>query len=377
MPPPLVCVSVNYGLAYGRDVARGALDVAKAVHGWAVTLPQPISLATEIDRIHPVGLIVQATEPHIVEAVRARNIPTVNVADNFKDHPFPCVFSDHMEIGARAATHLLDRGLCHFAYCGPAGHWYAEQRRIGFAKALRDANVPGTVELLQPLENVLSEDDLRPWFDRLGRPVGVLVANDHWATVVIEVARRHGLRVPEDVAVIGVDNDELLCESAEVPLSSVDVDGKGVGRTAVDILSQMLEGCTDVPRLTRVRPLDVVARRSTDLMATDDPLVVDALAFMRQHAAEPIGVEDVLNHMAISRRQLEKRFRHILGRTPAAEIRRLRVERARELIQSTEKPLSDIATLCGFNDLSMLGKAFRRETGLTPSEYRLRQTRGK
>lgn len=374
MEPPIVFVSVEYGLAYGRAVARGVLDTARVTYGWSLSLPHPSQLLTEIERMGPAGVIVQAVDHQAVELLTRRNIPAVNVADNTADHPFPCVFSDHLDIGARAAEHLLSRGLRHFAFCGPQEDWYSNQRRLGFEKALRQSGVETSLSLLQPANQGLYYPDLLPWLAGLPRPVGVLVANDHWATVVVEGALQQHLRVPEDIAVVGVDNDELLCESALVPVSSVAIDGKRVGRVAAEILARMLAGERDIPRLTRVPPLDVVARQSTDLLAIDDGIIIDALRYIRQHVGEPITVESILDHMTISRRQLEKRFQQVLGRSPASEIRRIRVERARELIQASDRPLSEIARLSGFNDVSILGKAFRREVGLTPSEYRLRHS---
>ncbi len=374
MEPPIVFVSVEYGLAYGRAVARGVLDVARPTYGWSLSLPHPSQLLAEIERMNPAGAIIQAVDHAAVELLTGRGIAAVNVADNTADHPFPCVFSDHLAIGARAAEHMLARGLRRFAFCGPREDWYGNQRRLGFEQALRRAGACAPLAVLQPANQGLYFNELLPWLASLPRPVGMLVANDHWATVVVEGARHQRLRVPEDIAIVGVDNDELLCESALVPVSSVAVDGKRVGRVAAELLARLLAGDRDVPRLTRVPPLDVVARQSTDLLAVEDAAIVEAIRYIRQHVAEPITVESILDHMTISRRQLEKRFRQVLGRSPASEIRRLRVERARELMMGSDRPLSEIARLSGFNDVSILGKAFRRETGLTPSAYRLRHS---
>ncbi len=372
MEPPNIFVAVDYGLAYGRAVARGVLDYARVEREWVISLPHPGNLMSELDRMQPAGAVVQAMTSDVSQALRDRGVPAVNVADGEANHAIPCVFSDHQAVGAAAAEHLLACGLRHFAFCGPAGHWYSQQRRVGFEKALRAAGIDALAGVLEPGMHALYPTDVRPWVAGLPRPVGILVANDHWAGLVIQAAVRQKLRVPEDIAVIGVDNDELLCDGAEVPLSSVAVDGLRIGYEAARTLNRLLDGEHDVPAVRLIPPLHVVPRQSTDLLAIDEPVVVEAVRFIRAHLSEPLSVETILDHMTVSRRQLEKRFQQVLGRSPAAEIRRLRVERARQLIQSSDHTLSTVADMCGFNDVSMLGKAFRRETGVTPSQYRRR-----
>jgi LacI family transcriptional regulator len=372
MDPPNIFVAVEYGLAYGRAVARGVLDYARIERDWVISLPHPSDLLAELDRMEPDGIIVQAKNRGYSQALRDRGIPAVNVADGEAEHPIPCVFSDHQAVGAAAAEHLLACGLRQFAYCGPVDHWYSQQRRVGFENALKAAGIGGLVGVLEPPMHALYGRDAQPWLADLPRPVGVLVANDHWAGLVIQSAVRSKLRVPEDVAVIGVDNDELLCDGAEVPLSSVAVDGTRIGAEAARILERLMAGGAAADPVRLIPPLHVVPRQSTDLLAIEDPIVADAVRFIRAHLGDSISVESILDHMTISRRQLEKRFQEALGRSPAAEIRRLRVERARQLIHGSDFALGAIAGQCGFNDVSMLGKAFRRETGLTPSQYRRR-----
>jgi LacI family transcriptional regulator len=181
-----------------------------------------------------------------------------------------------------------------------------------------------------------------------------------------------GLRVPEDVAVVGVDNDELICETSRVPLSSVAVSAERIGFEAASLLERMMKGeAVDVGPLC-IPPQGVVVRQSSDVLAIEDENVADALRYIADNAHKPIGVEDVLDHLTISRRQLEKRFQTVLGRSPAAEIRRIRIEKAKHLMDSTNLPLSRIAERSGFHDVSFLGKSFRRETGMTPTQYRRR-----
>lgn len=200
-----------------------------------------------------------------------------------------------------------------------------------------------------------------------------MAANDSAARHVVDVAHSLGLRVPEQVAVIGVDNDELLCEASPVPLSSVAVDAVRIGFEAARMLDAWLAG--QRPQLTQpllIPPLGVVTRQSSDASAIEDALVAQAVAWLQNHLRQPINIERLLDDLPVSRRQLELRFRLALGRTPAAELRRLRIERIKTLIDSTDLPFARIADEVGLASPAVLSQIFSREVGLTPSQYRQR-----
>lgn len=216
----------------------------------------------------------------------------------------------------------------------------------------------------------LDEKVLR-WVRGLPRPVGVFAANDAWGVQLIEVCRQANLRVPDDVALVGVDNDDLLCEMARPSLSSVAVPAEQVGFEAAALLDKLLAGETPAAGSALFPPVRVVARQSSDLLALDDAEVAAAVRLIRR-AGKPIQVADILREVAISRRALERRFAAVLGRGLGEEIRRVRVERARELLAGTELPMAAVAARAGYSGVTRLCVAFRKGTGYAPADYRRR-----
>jgi LacI family transcriptional regulator len=211
------------------------------------------------------------------------------------------------------------------------------------------------------------------WLTLLHKPVGVLAPNDVWAYQLLEVCRQKALRVPDDVALVGVDNDDLLCGLARPPLTSVATPAERVGYEAAALLDRLMAspGRADgAPPLPPLPPLGVVARQSTDVLMVDDPAVAAAVRFIRERACTPIGVEDLLRAVPLPRRTLERRFRAALGRGPGEEIRRTRVERARYLLGASRSSMGEVARAAGFADAKHFCVAFRRHTGQSPSSYR-------
>jgi LacI family transcriptional regulator len=215
------------------------------------------------------------------------------------------------------------------------------------------------------------EDEIGQWLLALPRPVGVMACYDIRARHVLDACRRVGLAVPDQVAVIGVDNDEFLCDLSDPPLSSVAPDTRRTGYEAAALLDRLMSG-----RERRrgqaifVEPLGVVARRSTDVLALGDADVSAAVRFIREHACDGIAVKDLLAEVPLSRRVLEDRFRKLLGRTPHDEIARVRFERVRQLLRETRLPLAEIARRSGFRNAEYLATAFRRQLGTSPNAYR-------
>ena len=201
-----------------------------------------------------------------------------------------------------------------------------------------------------------------------------MACDDNRGREVLEACRAAGLRVPEEMAVVGVDNDELLCELADPPLSSVALNAEAGGYRAAALLDRMMRGRSRKPTRLTVEPLHVVTRRSTDIVALDDAVVASALHFIHDHAGRPIGIDDVVERVLISRRALEIRFKKVTGRTLLAELRRVRLERARRLLQETDLSLSRVAGAAGYSSESYLTQVFRQELGQTPARYR-RQVR--
>jgi LacI family transcriptional regulator len=217
------------------------------------------------------------------------------------------------------------------------------------------------------------EDDLERtgrWLGSLRRPVGVLACNDLRGLHVLEACEHRGLRVPDEVAVVGVDDDALLCELSDPPLSSVISNPERIGYEAAALLDRLMAGEGAPFEEMLVPPLGVTTRLSTDVLAIDDERVVAAVRYIRANACHGISVGDVIDHVAMSRTTLDRRFLRYLGRSPQAEIRAAQLGRARELLAETDHPIHRIAELVGFKHTEYFHYAFRREYGRTPGRFR-------
>jgi LacI family transcriptional regulator len=322
------------------------------------------------------GIIARVPDAATARHVAATGVPVVNVSGiELRDEGFCRVTTDLRATGRLAAEHLLDCGLQHFAYAALPRLAYVQRQYEGFADTLRQAD--RACPNYQPSFSTNSrkvwgaqEMELAKWLKSLPKPVGILT----WATMLgrqlIEVCQQTGLHVPEEVAIIGGDYDELLCETCVPSLSGVAVPSEQVGYDAAMQLDRLMRGETASSQPILIEPQGVVARRSTDILAIDDEDLTKAIRFIRDHAAEPIEVADVVAAVAISRRRLERGFEKVLGRSPAAEIRRRHVEQAKRLLTETDMQIPDVAEASGFGSATYFTYIFHREVGISPLKYR-------
>ena len=378
-PPVRIGLVFSYGLSYYRDIVRGVRAFAEARSHWSFT---PIATEPEaLGDLGPLeldGLIAHIFTRDLAEAIVRLRKPVVNVSGVLPDLQIPRVIADHEQVGRLAAEHFLDRGLRHFGFFGYTDHAFSKGREAGFRRVVERAGFG--------VSSYLSEDPLHPeptglwrwdhglrrWLVGLPRPVGVLCSHDIQGVQLSEVCHSAGLRVPDEVALLGVDDDDLFCQVARPPLSSVALPGERIGFEAARMLEGLLSrrGRHARPRAVLLPSPGVMTRHSSDVLAIADPDVAAAVRFIRARALGPIGVPNVLEAVAVSRRSLERRFRASLGRGLGEEICRVRMEKARGLLSGTEMPIAQVATRSGFSEAKHLSTVFRRETGLTPTEYR-------
>lgn len=362
---------------------RGVLDYAARHGGWSLTTSPPTLTGAdeyELDVFSLAGwpgdgVIAAIRSPAEARAATGLGIPVVNLAGAQEDVGLPRVMVDHYAIGRLAAEHLLERGLRRLAYCGFADLWYSRQRCQGFADRAGQAGVACEVFDAPHIEHPHANwqqriGPLADWLQTLKPPVGVLAIHDYRARIVIDQCLDLDLTVPHDVAVIGVDNDTTVCEYGAPLLSSVSRSGWQVGYEAARLLDRLMRGQTTTGDI-RVPPDGVVTRQSTDTVAVEDPRVAVAVHFMHDHLGEGFGVAEVVRASAISRRQLEQRFKRALGCTLHDYLCRARVDRARQLLVETPRiKVRSIAAACGFGSMDRMRLVFQRVTGITPLRYR-------
>jgi len=276
----------------------------------------------------------------------------------------PWVETDDVAIARAAADHLLARGLRNFGYCGDDRFNWSRWRREAFHRYLTEAGVACSDGPSRGMTG------LAEWVRALPKPAGVFACYDIRGREVLDACRLAEVEVPHQVAVIGVDDDELLCELSDPPLSSVIPDTRRTGWVAAELLSEWMAGHRPSPTAHRIPPLGVTTRRSTDMLAVEDPELAVALRFICERACQGITVHDVLGQVALSRRVLESRFQQVLGRSPHAEILRAQLERAKQLLMIRHLTLTAVAHQTGFRNGEYLGTVFKREFGLTPGQYR-------
>ncbi len=374
---PRVALLIETSNAYGRELLHGIRAYLREHRPWSISLVEAGRGAKPPQWLQDWkgdGVIARIETPAIARAVAATGLPAVDLSAARLLPSVPWLETDDRAIGQMAAAHLRERGFTHLAYCGEARFNWSRWREAAFTAAAAAAGQ--TVHVFPEPEPAAAPDwsaglaALVRWIRRLPRPVGIFTGYDIRGVQVLEACRRLGVAVPDEVAVLGVDNDELLCDLADPPLSSVQPDTRRTGYEAAALLERLMSGEAVRPDGRLFPPLGVVTRRSTDVVAVEDPAVSAAVRFIREHACDGIGVGDVLRKVAVSRRVLEGRFRRLLGCSPHDQIQRVKLDRVKRMLLETDLPLSVIAERAGFAHVEYLSVAFKKQVGVPPSEYR-------
>ncbi|MEM8734177.1 MAG: DNA-binding transcriptional regulator [Planctomycetota bacterium] len=375
---PSVALFIETSNAYARGLLSGVLQYVRSHEPWSLYLPEQERGAPPPDWLadwNGDGIIARIESEQISEKLGRLEVPIVDVSAARHSPKVPFVETNDERIAKLATEHFLQRGFQHFAFCGDPGFAWSPMRCRHFERFVGEAG--GKLERYDSISRWDTEYSwtkekkrLGEWIASLPQPIGIWACYDIKAQQVLEVCREQEIAVPESVAVLGVDNDELVCELSSPPLSSVIPDVRRTGYVAASLLDQMIRGI-DVPAEGHfIEPLGVATRQSTDILAIDDDDVSRALQFIRENAWRGVSVAEVLATVPLSRRVLESRFRKQLGRTPHQEIMRLRIERVKQMLLGTELNLASIAHRCGFQNPEYMTVAFRREVGMTPSAYR-------
>jgi len=348
--PKRVAILMDLSRVYDRGIIRGIMRYIHSNCPWRLYVEEdPANKIPSFTSWSGDGLIVDLDGGRISKAIPKFTGKLVGIGclapDILRKLDISTVKTDDQMVAEWAADHLVERGLEHFAYCG------MDQRGLDQWNEIRC-------------------DSFRRCITGLPKPVGLMACNDSQGRSVLEACRQANLNVPEDVAIIGVDNDELMCELAVPPLSSVAQATEQIGFRAAELLDTLITGHRRRPVHIAIPPACLVTRQSSDIVAIDDEVVSRAIKFIREHATELVGVSEVTRHVGVSRSTLEKHFKGMVGRTVHDEFQKRRLGIARRLLTCSNLPLQVIAEQSGFRSAHYMSAVFRRELGHPPGKLR-------
>jgi len=378
MSTPRVALLIETSREYGRGLLRGIVRYQREHGPWSIYFkphglgqPPPDWLASWRGD----GILARINDRAMADAVIGTGVPAVDLRSSLGQLGLPIVGIDNVPVVRLAVEHFLERGFRHFGFCGtPYGeHRYQDERSDRFVKAIRGCRFQCDV-YQPPARAALSWDEeqehIAQWLRRLPKPAAVMTCHDDRGQQVLDACLRAGLNVPDDVAIIGVDNDEFLCNLSTPPLTSIDVNPDRIGYEAAALLDRMMRGGKAPKKPRLYAPRGIVVRKSTDIAAIGDPHVAKTARLIRDHALAGGRIEELMQEVPVSRSALFRRFKEHLGRSPKKEATRVRLARAKELLRETTLSVAQIAERVGYAEAKYFIAVFHREVGTTPLRYR-------
>lgn len=361
---------------YVRGILRGIAQYSNVNGPWVFyrepgrhedTLPQ---LAPELAD----GIIAKIPNTARARKKLPQTVPIILIGYREIIPGMPQIFGDTEAIGKVAAEYFLNKGFRNFAFCGfDEFHWSRERGR-SFKSFLENKgykihlyrNLKGTIRKSWQLE----QQGIAKWLKTLPKPVAVLACNDDRGQHLISACKLGRLRIPDDISILGVDNDKFVCSLTYPPLSSIALGTEKAGYEVAQLLAKMMQKKKINNSSIMVRPTHVVTRQSTDIIAVEDKLLSDAINYIQKYSNIDISVDDVAEAVMVSRRMLERKFRKLLNKSIYDEIRRIRVNKIISMLLETNLSIAQIGLAMGFKDITHTGRYFKEETGLSPLEYR-------
>ena len=372
-----IAVTIATANTKDRRIVRGILKYAHHQDDWELhPFYRPLGADFPLDLLRQFdGVIARVDHPDQEQALANLDIPAVRVSAFDDSGVLPSVLADFHAAGAVAADHLIEIGLKNFAYHMYTPRYSGQKCREGFVEHLASQSLTchfPPADLHQRKHDPFIEfcDNLVRWIDGLPKPVGIFCSCDNDGRSILSACAHLGINKPEIVSVVAANNDDMICELCKPKLSSIDLLHENVGYNAAEILDNLMQGRQPEQHVTLVQPGSIIVRESTNTLAINDPLVRDAIQFIRTSVAKAISVDDVIVHTEVSRATLDRRFNAAMGHTVAHAIRQSRIQRAKDLLAKTEMALPDIAVRTGFRYQPRLSTAFKEATGQTPREYR-------
>jgi LacI family transcriptional regulator len=381
---PKVALLIETARGFGREFLLGVARYSRLHGPWSfhITPGDYKQVVPKMKQWGGTGIIARIQDKRIADAILSADVPTIAIGlTDEQMRPgsplakFSEISSDPVDVSRLAAQHLLDRQLTRFAYVGSEDRAWSLRREMAYYEFLSSRGFMPHIyrQPKRPRDREWEREQefLAQWISELPMPIGLFACDDDRGREVLEACSLAGLHVPEDVAVVGVDNDEVFCELSDPPLSSVALNAESAGYRAAALLDEMMHGRVRKPQRMVVEALNVVTRRSTEIVAVKDPDIATALQFIHREQGKGISVDDVVEEVAVSRRNLERRFRDAIGRTILEEIQLVRLERAKRLLVETTYPVSKIAQLAGFGSAGYFIQFFQKHIGKTPRKYRI------
>jgi LacI family transcriptional regulator len=375
---PRVLLIIETSRAYGRGLVEGIARYAQENGPWSIQFEDRGLEATPpawLREWQGQGIIARSVTKKQARLLRATGLPFVELLGDRSIGTAEVTCDDYL-MGRMAVEHFFDRGLRRFAFFTYGETWWTQTHRDGFCRALKERGYdceiyrpPRTSDRALPVWHEYQRPRLVEWLRSLPRPIAVLTAGDMQAVRLSDACRETGIAVPEEVSILSLSNDPVICETVRPTISSMDLDARRIGFEAATLLARKMAG--EHPKgVVYLPPSHIVVRQSSEIMHIADADVVQAMQFIRDFACTGINVSRVAKKVGLSRSVLERRFQQYLGRTPKAEIMHVRIERAKMFLSQTDKSSESIAHKCGFASLVYFTKAFRREVGMTPRAYR-------
>jgi LacI family transcriptional regulator len=367
----------------GRDMLRGISRYVLESGPWALRHEERTQQFVEgwvpkwLSKWKGNGVLGRIETEAMVNTIRRANVPTVHLLGSGRRLPFPQVLTDNDAVGRVAADHLLERGFRNFGYIGWHHEAWSEQRRKSFTARISERGcgcdtfpMPNFAELPESWDDLIEQ--VRQWVGERPKPLGLLLCYDHIGPPVTQACREAGVSVPEEVAIVGVDNEEAVCGICDPPLSSVCPNHEEVGYQGAALLDRMMRGAKPPAVPVVIQPRTVVVRQSSSISAVEDPLMTTALRIIRERACNGLQVSDVAKRMPVSRSVLQRRFLQLLGRNIHSEIVRVQLHRAQDLLRETDLSIRLVSEKSGFKHPEYMATVFKSHIGVTPMQYRRR-----
>lgn len=374
-----IAILVETALDSGREIVRGISRFARERNDWSIfyhTGPLGAMVPASLENWQGDGIIARIANADLLDAVRSKDVPVVDVIGNLPQAGYPIVKCDDAAIASLIGQHFLDRGFRHIAFFGLTDELWSSERQAALDAFCKE-NLDTPLYVLQAKHSDRDSKSwpaylrkLTDWVASLPKPVGLMVASDQFAPDLLGACAQAGLTVPDQVSLVGVDNDLPFCEICQPNLSSVEPNHERVGYEAALALDSLIsKNSAPSPRI-EITPRMLHVRQSSDATALSDPVLVKALRFIRANACNSIGVDEIARESGVSRSVLQRRFRATLGKSVLESILSVRLKRAQEMLAITDLPLPDIAERAGFKHQEYLGYVFKKRIGCTPGQYR-------